>query len=388
MTLNKKMLCIFFYIALIVLCLACSVKGDIIDVDFWSRLIMGKHVVETGSVMYHDIISYTPTHIWYDHEWISSALFYFVTEHFGAFGLTILKCLINTITICLIFLVIQYKQNSIDIKYKHIYLLLVVVLLSQVAFFKTLRCQNFSFLFYPVLFLILEYTRRNYKSKLILLTPFLMLLWLNIHGASMYAMGIIFLYGLGEALNRKPCLKYFLILIPCALVYFINPWGADFVNFMIGAIHTNREWINEWKSPFSIYLAKSLIYFPLIIFGIFCYIYAAFKRKENFKTLDWTKFLVLLATMILALKYMKFNVLFLISAFIFIYEDFLIVVSDIEFLINKVIPKKLTFEALIYLLLILYSIMNIGLFYNKNVFFEKTLRFGPTDSYTCYTLYK
>ena len=80
-----------FYIMLFVFILSFNLLANAYDYDLWARLIVGKCFWQTGHILKHDFLSYTPTHTWYDHEWGSSLIFYIVFKFFGQVGLTVLK---------------------------------------------------------------------------------------------------------------------------------------------------------------------------------------------------------------------------------------------------------------------------------------------------------
>lgn len=317
-----------FYLFIFVMTLAFSIQQDLVDVDIYSRLIMGSHVVNFGEVMSKDIVSYTPTHTWFDHEWLSSALMYLIVTYIGPIGLTLTKALLCFATIALVNINIEQKFGK-NYKYRYLYFFIFLAIMWHITFFARLRCQTFTFVFYPILILLLERVRMNYKSKALYFIPFLMLFWLNMHGASMYGVGVIGLYAIGEAINRRPCLRYFLILIPTILVYFINPWGVEFVEFMINAISVDRSAIAEWKSPFTMHPNLVFIYISILLSFCAIYIYNIFRNKLNFKTIDWAKTLVLIATLIMAMKYIKHNYLFFVTVFILMYDEVKNVFDDI-----------------------------------------------------------
>ena len=65
---------LFILLALFSLLLACLL--DNYDYDLYARLIVGEHFFKTGWIAYEDFLSYTPTHLWFDHEWGASVIFY------------------------------------------------------------------------------------------------------------------------------------------------------------------------------------------------------------------------------------------------------------------------------------------------------------------------
>ena len=64
---------ILFFITLILWAFALAYPINP-DYDLWTRLIVGNHFLANGKVMMNDIFSYSPTHIWLDHEWGSGVI--------------------------------------------------------------------------------------------------------------------------------------------------------------------------------------------------------------------------------------------------------------------------------------------------------------------------
>ncbi|MBR2068799.1 MAG: hypothetical protein IJ877_03460 [Candidatus Gastranaerophilales bacterium] len=358
---KSKTFNIIFFIAIFALCLALCVKNSSVDFDFWSRLIMGSHVVHTGKPMLVDVVSYTPTHYWYDHEWLSSALYYLIITKFSGTGIVVLKSVTVFITILLIHLIISYRAGSFSYKYKYFYILLIISILTIFNFFDRARCQDFTYVFYLTYILILEHQRKNTSSKIIYLTPLLMLLWLNCHGASVFGLCMLVIYAIGEFLNAKPFKHYLFALVPNLLVYFINPWGVEFVKFMVFATSSvDRSYIGEWQSPFHLrneFKNQSVIAF-ILIFAL--YFYNLIKNKINFKTIDYTKLFMLIFAFIPALLYIKFRTTLLITVFVFMYEDIKKFLDDCLLKIKFKFPLGVVSFA-IYIITSIYLFLNFSI---------------------------
>ena len=54
-----------------------------IDMDYWARILQGNAFWQLGHILKTDCFSYTPTHIWLDHEWGSSVIFSFLQNNFS-----------------------------------------------------------------------------------------------------------------------------------------------------------------------------------------------------------------------------------------------------------------------------------------------------------------
>ena len=85
---------IVFYLSLFLICLAFSAHALGYDYDLWARLIVGKAVFQTGHILTHDFLSYTPTHEWIDHEWGASVFIYAFQKLFGANGIIYLQAIL------------------------------------------------------------------------------------------------------------------------------------------------------------------------------------------------------------------------------------------------------------------------------------------------------
>ena len=197
---------IYILLALFSLFLACMSKDY--DYDLYARLIVGEHFFKTGWITYEDFLSYTPTHLWYDHEWGSSIVFYAFFKLFGNFGLILVQAITLFLTS---FWVIKTQKLQ-----KNAYPISIFFMASFLALFShqnphIVRCHMFSFMFFSMLIYFLEKTRLQNSNILWLFLP-IVIIWNNLHGGIVSGLGIIFIYMIGEILSRKPWLKYFLVL--------------------------------------------------------------------------------------------------------------------------------------------------------------------------------
>ena len=98
--LDKKLITIglIFIISLFINCLTTNY-----DFDLFARLDVGEHFLKTLQIWKKDPFSYTPTHLWYDHEWGSGVIFYAFLKMFGPFGLILLKTILLTTTLYFIY---------------------------------------------------------------------------------------------------------------------------------------------------------------------------------------------------------------------------------------------------------------------------------------------
>ena len=187
----------FFLIALVCLFLACLATNY--DYDLFARLIVGEDFIEKGILPYKDYLSYTPTHPWFDHEWGSGVVFYALLKYSGAFGLVLFQAV--TMFGTAFFMVKTQELQKISfpksITFTTIFLTMFYYLNSNLV-----RCQLFSFLFFSAFLYILEKTRKK-DSNIIFLIPLITLFWNNVHGGVVAGLGILLIYTITAAVEKR-----------------------------------------------------------------------------------------------------------------------------------------------------------------------------------------
>ncbi len=345
---------VLFYICLFLFIFASGLIYTTVDYDFWARLIVGKTYFQTGEILKNDFLSYTPTHPWYDHEWGSSLLFYFVQDHFGDIGLFLLKTILIFLTFVLIIEVIKlrYKKCTCSAdkeKEKTLYLSFLFFFFAIHAvnniIFMQVRCQSLTFFFFALWLYVLERVRLNNENRLLWILPATMLVWSNSHGGCFAGLGLLGLYIAGEFLSKKPIKKYIITFAICTLVLFINPYGIGYVQYLVMATTMKRPAITEWQATFSsgyfYKFVKFKLYLTIILITVGInfiknFLGQRFWDKEFLKSwwrnCDKTKLLIILIMTLLSLKAVRFQSFFVFSACAFLYCDFYNV-------FNKKLPK-------------------------------------------------
>ena len=322
---------LIFYIAIFCLILVLSMNANHYDADLWARLIAGMGVVDGGHVLTQDFLSYTPVHTWFDHEWGAGVIFYLCLKYFGGYSLIILQAIL----IFAIFFFISKIINLKSDKPHNILFDLFAIIAIMPAINIPVRCHLFSFLFFTIFIYILEKVRLGNK-KLLTIIPFLTLIWGNIHGGVVSGIGLLVMYTIGEALNKKSFKGYLITFIISSLTLFINPWGYEYVKFLLMANTMQRPNIVEWYGIFSkIFITKYILFKIFIFFTIIteC-VYLIKKKKKSFKefynNLDKTKFIILLSTLYLAIIHLKLISIFTICACSFTYNDFYELIKNVK----------------------------------------------------------
>jgi len=366
----KRIKPIVFYTILFLFILVVCLQSYNFDYDLWARLIVGQHVIQTGHVLKLDFLSYTPTHIWYDHEWLSGTIFYIILHIFGGTGLIVLQSILIFSTFFVITKIIKLRGVKTTTPYNFLFYFFSICSISYLLKLP-IRCHLFSFLFFAIFLYILELSRRDISEfkihkfspagewGLVIYLPILMIFWNNLHGGCVSGIGLIALYALGEFLNKKPTKMYVYTLIATILVLPLNPWGFKYLGFLFSASTMSRPDIVEWWGIFCKYNIHKYIYLKifgamLILTELGFAIKSIISKNYNF---DKTKFLVLSATLYVGIMHQKLVPLFVISAMAFLYDDFYTALNTLTFnILNKIGVFK---DSMVYILISIYIIGNV-----------------------------
>lgn len=302
----------YVLIALFSLFLACI--SDNYDYDLYARLIVGEHFFKTGWISYEDFLSYTPTHLWFDHEWGASLIFYAFLKIFGNFGLVLVQAITIFFTT---FFVIKTQQLQ-----KHAYPVSMAFILGFMCLFShhnpsIVRCHMFSFMFFSMLLYFLEKTRR-FNSNILWLMPFVVIVWNNLHGGVVSGLGIIFVYMVGELFSKRPWRKYFCVLLVSVPLLVINPYGSSYLDFLFMANTMGRKNISEWLGVFA--KRHVMYYYTAFCTSVFTILLSGLSLIDR-KNFNITKFLVLIVTSTLGVLHVKLLSLLLIVVVSLYYNE-------------------------------------------------------------------
>ena len=333
---------VVFYFLLAVFCMFLASKCNEYDFDLYARLIVGEHLIEAKEFLYQDFLSYTPTHIWYDHEWGASVVFYLLFKYLGPLGFVLFQALALFGTSVFIIKTqrLQKHPYPASLAFMGLVLLLFWHLNPSLV-----RCHAFSFFFFSVFLYILEKTDKGKAKNLIWAIPPIIVLWNNIHGGVVSGLGLIFMYLVGAILTRKPWLKYLLVLLVSVPLLAINPYGHEYINFLISANTKQRKYITEWWSVFV--QRHAYYYYPpfcVAVFGLIISFMSLLKARK----FDITKFIVVLVTSALGIIHVKLLPLAVIAISSLYY-------NDIMNLFNKKIIRAA--EKIAYILIVISLII-------------------------------
>ena len=333
-----------FYILSFIFIYALALVHNTIDMDFWARIIQGNAFWSLGHILKQDPFSYTQTHLWLDHEWGSSVIFSFIHNHFGYIGITLFRTLLVFSIYTLIFETIKLREERENTLLDLSFLFTSALAIPTITM-SCLRCHFFTFFFFTLFLYILEYVRKHKKFKLLFALPFIMIIWVNVHGGCVSGLGLLFIYTIGEFINKNEYKAYLRTLLTCLGAMFINPYGFEYVKFIFMATTMDRPFVTEWISPFMHSSWKFFIEFK--IFYIIALIITLISIKK-FKQ-DAVKYILLIICAYLSARYIKNTPFFIITSMIFLYDEIYSFFSKF-----KVDTKALYYIA--YFFMIMYSL--------------------------------
>lgn len=349
---------IIFYIIFFLFILAASLSSNGYDYDLWARLSVGKYFIQTGHVLKHDIFSYTPTHLWFDHEWGSGVIFYLVQHYFSYLGILFTHVILMFLIFFVLTKIIKLRGVTTTHPYNFLFYYLAFMSISYLTN-EILRCQMFSFLFFTIFLYILELARKD-NNKWLWTMPFIMIIWNNLHGGCTAGIGLLVIYIVGELLNGKSIRKYVLTFLVTILTLPITPWGLSYLVFLLKATTMSRSEIVEWWSLFYPYHKYNYIEFKMLapILLLFESIFITRSIKAKTFNFDKTKYLAIIVTLFFAYIHVKLIPLCVITMSAFLYDDFYTVFNSITMnAINKIATIK---DILVYIAVIIFIFMNLN----------------------------
>ncbi len=368
---NSSFLYSLFLFTVVIFIFMNTVLYSAVDMDYWARLLQGNAFFQLGTILKTDIFSYTPTHIWLDHEWGASIIFSLIQNLFGYIGVLFFKTILVFLIFLFLYKTIRLYKKENNFTFNLLYFILIVLAMPTITQ-SWIRCHLFTFLFFSVSIFILEKARLFKNYKLLYILPIIMLFWVNIHGGCVSLLGLLFIYFIGELLNKKEYKHFFYVLLFSLFVMFINPYGVDYVKFIFMATTMERPFVTEWISPFAHpdkffmieFKVLYLINLLLLIFSI---------KKFKF---DYTKYILLIVCAYLSFKYIKNTPFFIITSVVFLYDELL---NILDFIIKKL--KNNFYSSKVYVLLscivIIFSLCNLIL--NISYIYYPNLSMQPVD---------
>ncbi len=232
-----------------------------VDHDAFHEMALFRESLLMDQFPVTDLFAYTPTvNPSVHHEWGTGAVLYFVTigAGLGAFGLSLLRLLLIASLWLLLYRVARLRGAHP----------IIFALASLVVFptlwvgFATIRAQLFTLVFIAAQLWMQEQDWRARRSWVVLWLVMLVA-WLNMHAGFVVGFGMIALHTV-ERWTSELCrvgvkrafrsILHLIVVAPlAALATLINPYGWDYIPYLIRAIRMPRPLILEWQPLWNSY---------------------------------------------------------------------------------------------------------------------------------------
>ncbi len=304
---EKALLKVLFSLLMVLMVLknlACTAA----DPDLWGYMAFGRLFWQTGRFPYQDIFAYVPTlKIWVYHEWLTGVLFYPLYQALGAPGLQLLRYILGLGTVGFIYL--TARRRGADF-WSALFCLWFVQIFLPVGY-SPVRAQVFTYFFFALSLYALETVRLSGRWRGLLVLVAIQVLWCNLHGGLVVGLGLLALYGLGEAMARRPYWPYLAASLAGTLVTLINPYGLDYWTYLYRALTMPRPEIIEWASVLSAWQegqSKGSIIFFVAMVGYSGLLVWWSRWREV------TPALILALTAFMGFKHQRHQVFFMLAA--------------------------------------------------------------------------
>jgi hypothetical protein len=233
-------------------------NGDLLhDPNAGVHIRVGDYIMNNFTIPTHDIFSYTrPPLAWTPPEWLTDLIFAILHKPFGLTGVVVFMAFVIAAIYAILFKFLRSSGVSMIVS------ALVVVLAAGASGIHWLaRPHIFSLLLLLVWYIILDTYQYKHKNYLYVL-PFLMLLWVNLHGSFVMGFILLIVYITGNFLRARFAKEerressgrtkaFLLFFFLCLLASLLNPQAYKIL-FTPLQLTTNRIVIEraiEWLSP-------------------------------------------------------------------------------------------------------------------------------------------
>ena len=244
------------------------ISYNFVDIDIWHQMALIRESVRAGHLLRTDPFAYTPTLApWIDHEWGAGAIAYFATHWLGGRALLILKFLLAAATgalcwRCTTKLGADFRIASLCAP--------LAALLAYLGFFAAIRAQVYSFVFTALL--VLFWQEIDERPRVWLLGWLLaFLLWVNLHGGFVVAIGLMAVYCIEKALRGDDYRRLLLALLGMMLLVGMTPYGPSYFGYLRRALWMARPYAPEWRPVWdlgSVWVIGFLLAVGLVVYAV------------------------------------------------------------------------------------------------------------------------
>lgn len=216
------------------------------DPDLFARVAVGRLIEKLGYLPLQDPFAFSPKNpIWVDHEWLSGVVFFQLSQFGGDALLFSFKLALASLSVLLLLRSAHVWHPSST---PAPVWTLVCVMHGIFAWMSSIRCQVFTYLFLAVLLLAYTELWRQNRWRYLVISPFMMMAWCNLHGGFVVGLGVM---GIGTAVSLLYFRRWFPFALATSVSAFaftsLNPYGfVEYWKYILHAITMPRPAIEEW----------------------------------------------------------------------------------------------------------------------------------------------
>lgn len=261
------------------------ISYNFVDIDLWHQMALIRESISAGHLLKADPYAYTPTiYPCVDHEWGAGVIAYFSTAWFGSRAILLVKFLVALGTG---FLCAECsKRKGADSRLLGACAPLAI-LLAYLGFFSVIRAQAYSFFFTALLLLLWEIDRRQRRTW-ILIWLAIFVLWLNVHGGFVVAIGLTAVHLVEELLRRKPVRHLWLLLGGMGAAIFLNPYGLAYFGYLRRALTMARPYAPEWGPISGLGSTLTIVFIAAVLLAIYAVAAAGLRQTAGILPLGAT----------------------------------------------------------------------------------------------------
>ena len=267
-----------------------------LDNDFYFLYKHGEYIINQGfpflePFSVHDNLSFVMQ------QWLSASIFYIIKKYIGIFGIMLFITLITMLNIYLLFKILVLITDNISWSS-----FLTIPNSISIRDINSSRPMILSYTLTLILiYLLIQYTQNNKKTTLYLL-PFISILQSNLHASMwplLFLMIMPFLFELKifahgniccERYNKKPLLQFTSLMIPAGL---LNPYSYKALLYVFNSLSPNSAIICEMQKPSLLNSGGYVLIFILILFTLL-FINSSSKINIRYLFLFWGSYILYL----------------------------------------------------------------------------------------------
>lgn len=242
------------------------------DPDLWGHTLYGLRAIDQHVLTERtDPFSYTAPHaVWINHEWLTELQLAWVYTRWGNTGLWMWR----NLWVLIVFLCAagELKRQRANLAASTLLLLYGAECLSQFVVFA--RPQVPTLALFTLFLLILKRDSDGISPRAIWILPFLMALWVNLHGGFLAGVGVVGVYAALDLLKRLrngwiwsfQSVRLPILGLLTLLATLANPYGYH-LHLMLWDHLATEQFVVEWQPLWAARQAPTY-YVPLVLLAL------------------------------------------------------------------------------------------------------------------------